>query len=115
MRNTLFHSFRNAWQGLKTVWVEERNFKIDCFVGIIVLASFFYVDFSAIEMSILIFAVGLTLSAEIANTAIEDLCNKVEPRHDLTIGKIKDTMGAFVLIIALTSAVVGIIIYAQHF
>lgn len=97
-----------------TVWREEFNFKIDSLVAILVFCSFFYIDFSYLEVAILIFLVGFVLAAEIANTAIEDLCNKVEPHHDQMIGKIKDTMGAFVLVSAITSVAVGAIIYARH-
>jgi diacylglycerol kinase (ATP) len=65
-------------------------------------------------MAILTFAVGLTLAAEVANTAIEDLCDKVEPNDDWQIGKVKDTMSGFVLIIAMTCAAVAILIYSRH-
>ena len=53
------------------------------------------------------------LAAEIVNTAIEDLCNKVEPNTDSVIGKIKDTMGGFVFIVALGSAIIGVMIFSR--
>jgi diacylglycerol kinase (ATP) len=55
------------------------------------------------------------LSAEIINTSIEDLCNKVEPEYDPVIGKIKDTTGAFVLVAALGSVLVGVLVFYSHF
>ncbi|MEI6479125.1 MAG: diacylglycerol kinase [bacterium] len=49
------------------------------------------------------------------NTAIEDLCNKVEPEHDPAIGKIKDTMAAFVFVSSIGVSILGILIFAHHF
>ncbi len=97
------------------MWREERNFKIEVVVGILVIASFFFVDFSAVERAVLALCVVLVLTAEIVNTAIEDLCNKVEPGFDAVIGTIKDMMAAYVLVSCLGAVIVGISIYTAHF
>jgi diacylglycerol kinase len=114
MIKKILASFKYALNGLVLVWQEERNFKIDCFISLVVICSFFYFRLSYIEIAILIFAIGLTLSAEVINTTIEDLCDKIEPRYDVLIGKIKDMMAAFVLLCVITSTLVAIIIYSQH-
>ncbi|MEI7480021.1 MAG: diacylglycerol kinase family protein [bacterium] len=70
-------SFTYALKGLKTVWTEERNFKIETLAVIFVTFCIFYFNFNYIESAICVLAMVLVISAEIVNTTIEDLCDKV--------------------------------------
>lgn len=100
--------------GLRTVWREEVNFRIESIIAVIVIAKAFYLGFSAPEWIILVGCIGAVLSAEMVNTAIEDLCNKVEPKADPEIKKIKDVMGGFVLVVCMTSVTIGVIIFSNY-
>ncbi|MEK7662542.1 MAG: diacylglycerol kinase [Patescibacteria group bacterium] len=110
-----YKSFLYALKGLKAVWNEEHNFRLEIIAAAAVLVSIFYFDFSYVESALSILAIVLVLSAEIVNTVIEDLCNKVEPRQDLGIAKIKDTMAAFVLVTTLGAGILGVIVFSNHF
>lgn len=110
-----FNSFGFAWNGLKTVWREERNFRIETVFAILVLFLVFYFKFSFIESSLCVVAIIMVLSAEILNTAVEDLCNKVEPNHDPIIGKIKDIMGGFVLVSVIGACIIAVLVSYHHF
>lgn len=110
-----FKSFSFAWKGLKTTWREEHNFRIEILAAILVIFSMIYFQFSFIESVFCIIAITIVLSAEIVNTVVEDLCNFVEPNNNEVIGKIKDTMGAFVLVSALGSFIIGLIVFYNHF
>lgn len=109
------NSFTFALKGLITVWQEEYNFRIEIIVALAAVFCIFYFNFSFIESALCIVAITTVLSAEIMNTIIEDLCNKVEPSYDSVIGKIKDTAGAFVLLSALGSLALGILVFYHHF
>ena len=98
-----------------TTWKEEHNFRIEVFAAILVVFFIIYFDFSFIESVFCIIAITIVLSAEIINTAIEDLCNKIQPNYDPVIGKIKDTMGAFVTVSALGAFIVGVLVFYNHF
>ena len=111
----MYHSFIFAKNGLVTTWKEEHNFRFEILVAVIVLFTIIFFDFSPLEATFCILAITLVLIAEILNTAVEDLCNKVEPQHDPIIGKIKDTMAAFVLISCLGAGVVGLLVFYNHF
>lgn len=115
MANKLFKSFGWAMSGVRTAWVEEVNFRIEAFAGLAVLITAYYLGFTMLEWMIIIACIGAVLSAEMVNTAIEDLCNKVEPSTDPIIGKIKDTMGGFVLVVSLTSAIIGVMLFSNYF
>ena len=108
-------SLKSALNGLTTTWKEEHNFRIEIIAAIAVIFCIFYFHFSFIESSVCIIAITIVLSAEIINTVVEDLCNKVEPKYDSVIGKIKDTSGAFVLVSALGSLILGVLVFFHHF
>lgn len=113
--NKLIKSFGWAMNGLRTVWCEEVNFRIEVCVALIVIAKATYLNFSVPEWIIIIGCIGAVLSAEMVNTAVEDLCNKVEPKADPAIKKIKDIMGGFVLVVCLTSVSIGLVIFSNYF
>lgn len=112
---TAIKSFRYAVNGLKTVWREEQNFKIETFVGAIVVFYSFYFSFTFTETVFCIIAVVMVLVAEIINTIVEDICNKIEPKEDSQIKKIKDMSAAFVLLTVMGSIAVGVMVVINHF
>ena len=111
----LYKSFLDALKGLCTVWREERNFRIEITIAIIVIFIAAVNNFSLVEWLFILTATTIVLTAEIVNTSIEDLCNKIEPGEDTVIGKIKDTMAAFVLVSAAGAAIIGVITFTNHF
>lgn len=74
-----------------------------------------YFHFQIYEMIPILICIFLVLSAEIINTVVEDVCDKIEPQHDRIIGKIKDMMAAYVLVTVLGSVVVGVLVFYSHF
>ncbi|PIR45196.1 MAG: hypothetical protein COV10_00780 [Candidatus Vogelbacteria bacterium CG10_big_fil_rev_8_21_14_0_10_51_16] len=107
-------SFAWARHGLATAWREEHNFRIEAMVAVFVVVAALVLRFSFAELALVIIAVVMVLSGEIVNTAIEDLCDKVEPRQDKTIGKVKDLMAAYVLLTSLGAAILGSLVLAHH-
>ena len=110
----LINSFRFAINGIRSVWCEEENFRIEIVIGVIVLLMGFILDLLIIEWIFIIGCIGAVIAAEMLNTAVEDLCNKIEPNADPVIGKIKDIMGGFVLVVSLVSVTIGIIIFSDY-
>lgn len=101
--------------GLRTVWREELNFRIELVIGFILVVGAGILRFSIIEWIVLLGCIGAVLSAEMINTAIEDLCNRIEPSFDPVIGKIKDTMAGFVLFVVVITSAIGILLLLNHF
>lgn len=108
------NSFGWAMNGIRTVWREEVNFRIEISIGILVVLFGIYLRLLVLEWMIIAACIGAVLAAEILNTAIEDLCNKVEPNTDPVIGKIKDIMGGLVLVVSITSVVIGLLIFTDY-
>lgn len=108
-------SFGWAMHGLATVWREERNFRIQTALGVLVLVWGFFASLATVEWIIIIACIGAVLGAEIINTAVEDLCNKVEPETDPVIGKIKDIMAGFVFVVCGVALCAGVLLVYAHY
>ena len=98
-----------------TVWREENNFRIEVVSGFVVIFFIIFYHFSFIEAGLCVVAITIILSAEIVNTAVEDLCNKIEPKHDKIIAKIKDTIGTSVLVSIAGAIDLGVLVFYHHF
>lgn len=114
MINNKIKSLTYALRGFKNVWMEESNFRIITFFAVVALVVGYYFDFTITEYSITIVLITITMIAEMINTAIEDLCNKMEPNQDIFIGKIKDISSGFVLVASIGSAIAGLCIFWSH-
>lgn len=110
----LIKSLQWAVSGIATTWKEEVNFRIELLFGFGVLMLAKYLNFTVIEWIIIVGCIGAVLGAEMLNTAVEDLCDRVESAHDPKIGKVKDVMGGFVLIVAITAATIGLMVFLNH-
>lgn len=97
------------------MWREEASFRIQTWITAFVIILGIYLKFASLEWIILVVCIVSVLSAEMINTAIEDLCNKVEPKTDPVIGKIKDITSGFVLVVAIGAAIIGIMLFSSYF
>lgn len=105
-------SFKYAFNGLKIVFIEEHNIRIHLFVSLIVIVCGCIFEISIFEWVIICFAIGLVISLEIINSAIENLSDFVSPEFNQLIKKVKDLSAAAVLISAISSVIIGILIFA---
>ena len=59
--------------------------------------------------------IGSVLSAELMNTAVEELCNVVEKERHAGIKLVKDLSAAAVLVSSMAATAVGLIIFIPRF
>jgi len=93
-----FHPIRKlrvVFSGLRYAVLNESSVAIEIVLSAVVLAGCFYYR-QWLDFSIVLVATGLMLVAEMVNTAIEALCDFVEPGHNEKIGIIKDVASAAV-------------------
>lgn len=107
--------FGYAFSGIVIAWREEFNFRFHVLFGLATLALAWIMHFSRIEFLIILGMIGLVLTAETFNTALEELCDKFQPTHDPHIAKIKDLAAGAVFIASITAFIVGCIIFIPHF
>lgn len=115
MRKPPIHtSFYNALKGVFLMMRHERNFQIEVSVFAVNLFLIFYLNLSNID-TVLILTVSFgVLAAEIFNTAIEKICDIIQPEFDKRIGFIKDISAGAVILMAILSVIVGVIVYWKY-
>lgn len=104
-------SFKYAFRGIGIALKGQHNFRIHLIAAILVIAGAFLLDISNNEWLTIIFAIGLVFSAEIINTAIEELVDFVSPDVHPDAARIKDLAAGAVLVCAFTAAIIGLIIF----
>lgn len=111
----LVKSFSYAIKGFFTTFKEEPNMKIHVLVASIVIICGFIFKVSNLEWIILFFAIGLVIASEIVNTSIENLVDLVTQKFDDQAKIAKDTAAAMVLVMSITAAIIGLIIFVPKF
>ena len=93
----------------------ERNFQIEVFALIINLFLIVFLQLSQYDAAVILMSCFAVLSAEILNTAIEKICDIIQPEYDGRIKFIKDISAGAVLILAISSVFVGVLVYSKYF
>lgn len=104
-------SFGYAFKGIDDVIGHEPNMKIHVVVAILVVIMAIILKVSIIEWIILVLLIGAVLAAETINTTIENLVDMYTKEYDEKAKIVKDTAAGTVLILAITSAIIGLIIF----
>lgn len=108
----LINSFKYAFYGIGQAYIGEQNLKIHTFVALLVVGAGFFFEISYVEWLICLVLIGLVLMAEFFNTSLEYVVDLVSPEFHPLAKAAKDTASAGVLMMAIISAVVGLIIFA---
>lgn len=66
------------------------------------------------EWVLVLLCIGSVMALELINTAIEKLCDVVQPSFHPVIGQIKDLCAAAVLVMAIISFITGCLIFGPH-
>ncbi|MCA6367147.1 MAG: diacylglycerol kinase family protein [Cytophagales bacterium] len=111
----LFNSFKFAFQGLWLAGKEQPNLRIHLFVSFLVVSLAFYFDVTKVEWCVLLLCIGLVISLELLNSAIEGIVDLVSPEWQVKAGKIKDIAAAAVLVSVAVSVFVGLLIFSKYF
>ena len=106
-------SFKYAIQGIITGIKEERNMKIHIIIMILVIICGIIFKISKNEWMICIFLFGFVISLELVNTAIENAVDLITTEINPKARIIKDVAAGAVLVAAITSAIIGIMIFIQ--
>ena len=93
----------------------ERNFQFEVFALIINLFLIVYFKLNSTDVALILLVCFLVLIAETINTAIEKICDFVEPNFNKKIGIIKDISAGAVILATLLSIIVGVLVYSKYF
>ena len=108
---SLLYSIKGVFWMLKS----ERNFQLEVFALIINLFLIVYFKLNSTDVALILLVCFLVLIAETINTAIEKICDFVEPNFNKKIGIIKDISAGAVILATLLSIIVGVLVYSKYF
>ena len=81
------------FKGLRTAFQTDKSFAFVGLLSLIVLAAAFTLQ-AWLDVLIILIVTGLLVTTELINTALEKLCDVVQPNFDPRIGQIKDIASA---------------------
>jgi undecaprenol kinase len=107
----LKRSFLFAWRGLKENYKKEQNFRIQLTIALGVLLAGALLQIEWERMFALVFMVGMVLSFEVMNSALERYIDQISPEINDEIGVAKDVLAGAVLITSVIAIIVGVIVF----
>jgi diacylglycerol kinase (ATP) len=110
----LIRSFGYALQGIYVATREQLNIKIHFLAVILVTGAGLFFHVTAYEWCLIVICFGMVLTAELMNSAIENLVDLVSPGHHHLAGKVKDIAAGAVLVSAAATAVVSLFIFVKY-
>ena len=108
------NSYRYAIRGIRLAFQYEHNMRFHMAAAIAVVVVNFLLGISRIDWIITLMLIGLAWMAEIFNTAIEKLADRVSTDHDTLIGQVKDLAAGAVVIICFFAVICAFIIYIPY-
>ncbi len=100
-------AFKGAFKLIST----EHSVMSQIIIAILMTAAGFYFEITRIDWMFQILAIGLVLSIEGLNTAVEKIADFVHPEFHDRIGFIKDIAAGAVLFAGMTALGIGAMIY----
>lgn len=107
-------AFGYAFAGIASFFRTERNAKVHLVAAIAVFALGIFIGIEAVEWLWIASAIVLVIIAEMINSAIEKLCNRLTTQQDPEIKVIKDISAGFVLIASFYALIVAAIIFSPY-
>jgi diacylglycerol kinase len=106
----MLKAIRIALRGIAIAWLQERHMRLHSLAALAVALLAWFSGVDAISWAVLMLCVGLVVSLELMNSALERLSNRVTIETDPLIRDAKDMSAAAVLAASIFAAIVGIIV-----
>ncbi|NMC09202.1 diacylglycerol kinase family protein, partial [Candidatus Microgenomates bacterium] len=111
---SFFKSQGYARNGLKLIYKNERNFRIDLAVALLVVLAGIFFEISHFEWIAISLVISIVFVSEVMNSAIEALCDTVSQDFKVNIKYAKDVSAGAVLVSAIVSVITGGIIFIPY-
>lgn len=107
-------SFRHAANGIFITVTKHPNIQFHLLAGVITLTASWIFHLTRLEFLIILFTIGLVITSEMINTAIESMVDLItlEYRQEAKIAK--DVAAGMVLINSILALIVGLTVFIPH-
>lgn len=107
-------SIKYATKGFLLLLTTENSIITQSVIAIIFIGLGFYFEIDRVDWALQFLAIGLVLTVESLNTAVEKVCDFIHPDYHEKIGFIKDVASGSVTFAALTALAIAVLIYGQY-
>jgi diacylglycerol kinase len=105
-------SFGHALTGWRTLIAEQTNARIHLLATAVVICLGWWQSLQDWEWVAILLCIALVWCAEALNTALEYLCDLVQPEPDPLVKRAKDVAAGGVLVCAVIALIVAAIIFS---
>ncbi|KFM99543.1 diacylglycerol kinase family protein [Bacillus clarus] len=113
-KGKLLKSFGYAIAGIYFCLRHERNMKVHCLAAVIVICCGLYFHVTEMEWLVLFIVMGIVMSLEMINTAIEKTVDLVTTDIQPLAKIAKDVAAGAVLLFAIIAVIIGAIIFLPY-
>ncbi len=104
-----------ALKGAIKLITTEHSVMVQFSIGVLMVVAGIYFNITMTEWLFQTLAIGLVLSIEGLNTAVEKIADFIHPNYHEKIGFIKDIAAGAVFFAAMTAIAIGLMIYVPKF
>lgn len=94
----VFRAAGYSWQGLRSAWLEERAFREEVALAVVLIPAACYLGRSGLERAALIAPIFLVLIVELLNSALEAIVDRGSLARDRLAAMAKDMGSAAVML-----------------
>ena len=94
----ILFAFKNSFNGLKVAFKSEAAFRQDLFLVLILSVIIYFLKISDVRKALLVFSLIFVLFAELTNSAIEAVVDRISPDYHKLSGIAKDMGSAIVFL-----------------
>jgi len=95
----VWNAFRWSMKGLRAAWRHEASFRLEAMLVVVLIPLGLWLGEGGVEKLLLVLGPLLVLSAELLNSAIEAVVDKVSPEFNELAGRAKDMGSAAVFVL----------------
>lgn len=106
----VLRSFVYAWAGLVWALRTQRNLQVHAVGAVCATITGLLLGWPAWKWALLAIICGMVWTAELMNTAIEVLCDRVTREKDEAIRRVKDVAAGAVLAAAVAAVLAGLVL-----
>jgi diacylglycerol kinase len=107
-------SFGYALNGVAYILRTQRNARIELAVGLVAVLLGLWLGLTSLEWAVLVITIALVVVLEWVNTSLELAVSLASPERHPSAKAAKDVAAACVLLGAITSVVVGLLLFVPR-
>jgi diacylglycerol kinase len=110
----LLRSFAHAFAGVAYIVRTQRNARIELAIGLVAVLLGLWLGLTPLEWAVLALTISFVMALEWINTSLELAVSLASPERHPSAKAAKDVAAACVLLGAVTSVVVGLLLFAPR-